>query len=142
MKRYLIAAALAVCAALPLAGCQTFNALTGNGSAAPALCSTPSQCVYQAKGVFAGGLVIANTYKGLPTCPESAPICKDPAQVEQIRTRAHIAQGVLDAADELVNSGLLPDGQQATDADKTAAANNATAIAAQFKATAAALPHH
>jgi hypothetical protein len=124
-----------------LQGCQSWAALTGSGSAAPQLCSTPSQCVYQAKGIFAGSLAIANAYRGLPTCPQGSPICKDPNLLAQIRTQAHIAQGVLDAADELVNSGLLPDGQKATDADKTAAANNATAIATQFKATAAALPH-
>lgn len=132
---------LAVIIAAPmLTGCQTYDALFGSG-AKTTLCDTPSQCVYQAKGVFAAGLALVNGYGGLTPCPTNAPICKDENLVASIRTQAHNVQTELDAADLLVNSALLPSGAPATPADMKTAADNATKDATDFKTAAVALPH-
>lgn len=127
-------------AAPMLQGCQTYDALFGSG-AKTTLCDTPSQCVYQAKGVFAAGLALANGYGGLTACPTNAPICKDETLLASIRTQAHAVKTDLDAADLLVNSGLLPSGQPATPADMKAAADNASQEATAFKTKAVSLPH-
>jgi len=133
---------LLVCAMAPaLSACATYNALFGGGSAPTTVCSTPSQCVYQAKGVFAGSLALLGAYGGLPACPQPTPVCKDESTFSTLRDQAHTIQSDLDLADQIVNSGLLPSGQAATDADKQAAAKKATIEAAAFNTTASALPH-
>lgn len=133
-------AALGVAVLLPLGGCSTYQALFG-GSTPAQLCSTASQCVYQAKGVFAGALVVANAYAALPACPESSPICKDEATVKAIDSQAHSTKSGLDLADNLVNGGLLPNGQKPTAEQISEAASQAAALAQGFQTATTALPH-
>lgn len=123
-----------------LSGCLTYGALFGP-SGSTALCATPSQCVYQAKGSFAAGLALVVAYGGLPACPQPTPICKDEPTLVAIRTQAHNVKDGLDAADALVNSGLLPSGAKATPQQIQDAATSATTSAASFQTAAVALPH-
>jgi len=135
MKKFLIASALA----LSLGGCATYQALFGGGTS---LCSNASQCVYQAKGVFASSLVLANAYAALPTCPQGAPVCKDVATVKAIDSQAHSAKSGLDLADALVNGGLLPNGATPTAAQISEAATQAAALAQGFQTATTSLPHN
>lgn len=123
-----------------LQGCQTWDALFGSGGSTT-ICSTPSQCVYQAKGAFAAGLALAVAYHGLLPCPQPTIICKDPGLDSSIRTQAHSVKDTLDAADALVNSGLLPNGAKATPQQEQDAASSAASAAASFQTAAVALPH-
>jgi len=124
-----------------LTGCQTYNALFNSGTSMK-LCSTPSQCVYQAKGGFAAALALAVAYHGLQVCPTNAPVCKDPATDAAIKVQAVGVQNALNAADALVNSGLLPNGAKATADQIQAAATDAATQAASFNTAALALPHN
>lgn len=123
-----------------LQGCQTYDALFGSGGST-VLCSSPSQCVYQAKGAFAASLALVVAYGGLPACPQGTPVCKDETLFGSIRTQAHTVKDELDALDALINSGLLPSGVKATPQQLQDAATQAAKDAASFQTAAVALPH-
>lgn len=123
--------ALALVLLMPLAGCQTFNAITAALSLNAPNPVTP-KAIYEARLAYDAAEVTAIHYIRLPLCPKASP-CSDVKVSAQLKVAGPIARTALNKADAFVRAHPTIT-SQALIVEGTDIYNQYTAAVAAFQA--------